>query len=182
VAAELADLNAGRALDLAAGEGRNAIWLAGLGWHVVAVDFSPVGLDKGAQLAASFEDGRAERLAWHTADLLKYEPEPGAFDLVLVSYLQVIASERRQVLRMAAQGLASGGTLLVVAHDIRNLTEGTGGPQDPSVLYSPADVVADLAVSGVTIRVEKAESALRPVDGADRPAIDVLVRARSLGE
>ena len=47
VAAELASLPPGRAIDLAAGEGRNTVWLAERGWRVTAVDFSRVGLDKG---------------------------------------------------------------------------------------------------------------------------------------
>src|ERR1022692_4898294 len=51
VVAELKDLAPGRALDLGAGEGRNAVWLASAGWQVTAVDFSAVGLDKGRRLA-----------------------------------------------------------------------------------------------------------------------------------
>ncbi|MFL6133228.1 MAG: class I SAM-dependent methyltransferase, partial [Nocardioidaceae bacterium] len=47
VEAELTSLPPGRAVDLAAGEGRNALWLADRGWHVTAVDFSLAGLDKG---------------------------------------------------------------------------------------------------------------------------------------
>src|SRR5271154_7398266 len=47
VAAELAGLPPGRAIDLAAGEGRNTVWLAERGWRVTAVDFSRVGLGKG---------------------------------------------------------------------------------------------------------------------------------------
>ena len=54
VAAELADLAPGTRVDLAAGEGRNAIWLASRGWSVTAVDFSQVALDKGARLAATW--------------------------------------------------------------------------------------------------------------------------------
>ncbi len=49
---EVADLEPGRALDLASGEGRNAVWLATQGWQVTAVDFSSVGAEKGARLAA----------------------------------------------------------------------------------------------------------------------------------
>ena len=55
VAAECADLPPGRALDLAAGEGRNSIWLARRGWDVTAVDFSQAGLDKGRRLAGELE-------------------------------------------------------------------------------------------------------------------------------
>ena len=67
VVEELADLAAGRGLDLGAGEGRNAIWLAQRGWTVTASDFSRVGLDKGARIAD--RAGVADRIAWVLADL-----------------------------------------------------------------------------------------------------------------
>ena len=66
VEAELADLPPGRALDLAAGEGRNAIWLAEQGWQVTAVDFSQAGLDKGRSLRR----GPARRLGVRRRDHL----------------------------------------------------------------------------------------------------------------
>ena len=78
-------------------------------------------------------------------------------------------------MRAAVQALAPGGTLLVIGHDSRNRTDGTGGPQDPAVLFTAADVAEDLAGLGLTI--ESAEEVLRPVDGAERPAIDALLRA-----
>lgn len=52
-AAELADLPAGRALELGTGEGRNAMWLANQGWEVTAVDFSAVAIDKARAIAES---------------------------------------------------------------------------------------------------------------------------------
>lgn len=173
VEAELADHPPGRALDLACGEGRNALWLAGRGWHVTAVDFSAVALDKGRTLESA-QDREAPRVDWVRASALDYRPaEP--VDLALLCYLQVTADERRQAITHAAAALAPGGVLLVVAHDSRNLREGTGGPQEPSVLYTAADVSADLADSG--LMVDRAEAVLRPVDGAPRPAIDALLRA-----
>src|SRR5882757_65285 len=59
LAAELDGAPPGRALDLAAGEGRNSVWLAARGWRVTAVDFSRVGLDKGRKLSAdhAIDDG-----------------------------------------------------------------------------------------------------------------------------
>jgi hypothetical protein len=77
--------------------------------------------------------------------------------------------------RNAAGALAPGGTLLVIGHDSTNLADGTGGPQDPSVLFTAADVAADLDGTGVSVDV--AEAVLRPVEGAPRPAIDALLRA-----
>lgn len=182
VAAEVDGLSPGRAVDLAAGEGRNAIWLAGLGWDVVAVDFSAVGLAKGRQLAESFDDGREARIVWHQADLTDYVPEPGGYDLAVLCYLQVVASQRRAIVRNAVQALAPGGVLVVIGHDSTNLTHGTGGPQDPAVLFTPQDIVDDLTGSGVTLRIEKAVRAERVVDGAPRPAIDAVVRVVALGE
>jgi SAM-dependent methyltransferase len=182
VAAEVADLTPGRALDLAAGEGRNSVWLAGRGWSVTAVDFSVVALNKGRRMAESLGAETVNRILWVEADLVDYSPEPASYELALVIYLQVLADQRHVVLRRAVESLVPGGVLLVVGHDTTNLTAGVGGPQDASVLFTPDDVVADLATSGTTVRVEKAERVLRPVDAEPRPAIDALVRAVALGE
>lgn len=175
VATEVADLPAGRALDIAAGEGRNAIWLAQRGWTVTAVDFSAVAMDKAAALAKSVE-APADRLQWVCADVTTYEVEVGAYDLVLMTYLQLPADARKTVLTAAASGLAAGGTLLVVAHDLANLTEGVGGPQDATVLFTPQDVLSDLAEA--RLQVVRADTVQRPVDvdGEPRVALDVLVR------
>jgi SAM-dependent methyltransferase len=169
---EVAGLSPGVALDLACGEGRNAVWLAAGGWRVYAVDFSRVGLDKGAEL----ERRTLERpsITWVAADATTYgSPEP--VDLALLCYLQIEPVGRRAAVRAAASALAPGGTLLVIAHDSRNLADGTGGPQDPAVLYTAADVQGDLA--GSDLLIERAGEVLRPVEGADRPAIDALLRA-----
>ena len=132
-AAEIADLPAGRALDLACGEGRNAVWLAERGWRVTGVDFAAVGLAKARDLAAS----RGVEVDWVHADLLQYEPEAGVFDLVAILYLQVPHDELDVVLRRAATAVARGGTLLVLGHDTTNLRDGHGGPKDVSVLFTP---------------------------------------------
>ena len=136
VAEQLDGLPPGRALDLAAGEGRNSVWLAEQGWSVTAVDFSRVGLEKGRKLSAAH--GVADRqVDWVVADLSEYEPARAAFDLVLIAYLQVGAGLRGQVLAGAAAALVPGGTLLVVGHDLTNLTEGVGGPHEPGGAVHP---------------------------------------------
>lgn len=175
VAGELAEASPGRALDVGCGEGRNAIWLAGRGWHVVGVDFSERGLARAAQLAS--RAGVADRVDFQRADVVNEALPAGSFDAVVVAYLQLAEGPRRAALRNAAAAVAPGGTLLVVAHDTTNLTEGVGGPQDAEVLFSPDDVVADLA--GLTeFVVQKAERVRRPVPGAERDAVDALVRLR----
>ena len=181
VAAEAADLRPGRALDLAAGEGRNALWLASRGWQVTAVDFSDVGLDKGRRVQAGLPDGGDLRIDWVCADVLTYEPGPADYDLAVLAYLQLPAEERRTAMRVGFTALAVGGTFLVVAHDSTNLTEGTGGPQDPTVLYTAEDVLADL--DGERFEVVRAERVERVVPAGDehrgepdRTAYDALVR------
>jgi SAM-dependent methyltransferase len=169
-AAEAAGLLPGRALDLACGEGRHAIWLASRGWQVTAVDFSEVAIARGRARAAE----ELVEVDFACSDLLDFEPEPGAFDLVLVLFLQLPANERRLVLSRAAAALSPGGTFLLVGHDLDNLEKGTGGPSDPSVLYTSADIVAEIP----GLEIEKAQQVFRAVDDADRPAIDALVRAR----
>jgi SAM-dependent methyltransferase len=172
--AEASDLPPGRALDVACGEGRNAVWLAERGWDVTGVDFSEVALEKAHVLARS----RNVEARWVQADLLDYRPEPRTFDLVLVFYLQVPARERREIVRAVAEGVAANGTLLLVGHDRSNLEHGHGGPRDEAVLYTPGDVVADLVGTGVEI--ERSEVVSRPVSApeGDRTALDALVRAR----
>ena len=171
VVEELQDLAPGRALDVAAGEGRNAVWLAARGWQVTAVDFSAAGLDKGRRLAQA----RGVAVDWVRADVRDYLPQEGSFQLVLVAYLQLREAELDGVLRRAAAALAPGGVLLVVGHDVTNLTEGTGGPPDPAVLYTPESITRSLG--GLTVL--RAERVRRPVAtaGGRREAVDTLVRA-----
>ena len=169
--AEAEGLAPGRALDLACGEGRNAIWLARHGWEVTGVDFSAVALAKARQAA----DDAGVPLRLVQADLADHVPDPGSADLVVVLYLQVPAALRARVLGRAADALAPGGVVLVVTHDLENLTAGHGGPQNPEVLTTPEGVAGDLR--GLTI--EKAARVRRPVstDTGEVDAIDTLVRA-----
>jgi SAM-dependent methyltransferase len=168
VVEELSDASPGLALDLACGEGRNALWLVARDWRVIAVDFSAVAIEKARELDTH------HLVEWVEGDARNYEP-PQPVDLALLCYLQLAPDERRLAVRAAAAALAPAGVLLVIAHDSRNLYDGTGGPKDPRVLYTAADVAADLDGTGLVI--ERADEVFRPVPGADRPAIDVLLRA-----
>ena len=117
----VSELPPGRALDLAAGEGRNALWLAERGWTVTAVDFSMVALRRACSLAESRLGVHADRLRPVDADLRDYRQERRGHDLVVIAYLQVPADLRRTVMRAAAAAVASGGLLPVVGHDSANL-------------------------------------------------------------
>ncbi|MGD0082924.1 MAG: class I SAM-dependent methyltransferase [Acidimicrobiales bacterium] len=168
---EVGALEPGRALDVACGEGRNAVWLASKGWRVTGVDFSRTGLAKAQRLAAD----RGVEVTWVEADLVEWRPPVASFDLVIVMYLHLVAQLRRQVLANAAAALAPGGMVLVVGHDTANLQEGTGGPQDPAVLFMPEDIAEDL----LGLDIERAERVTRTVvtDAGEMTAVDALVRA-----
>lgn len=185
VAAELGDLRPGRALDVATGEGRNALWLAENGWDVTAVDFSLTGLDKARQLQSGHPRGRDLLLTWVHADVLEHDFGVGAFDLVVLAYLQLPAEQRAEAVRRAFRALVPGGTFFLVAHDSRNLTEGTGGPPDPTVLYTAEEVLGDLDGERFEVlRAERVQRVVRPAGGEaeghgaepDRTALDCLVR------
>jgi SAM-dependent methyltransferase len=169
--AEVTGLAPGRALDLAAGEGRNAVWLAEQGWAVTAADYSRVAMEKARALAAS----RGVVIDTLVADATTF-PRVPVFDLVVVAYLQLPEPDRSRALGNAAASVAPGGTLLVIAHDEENLDHGYGGPQDPSVLTGPEQVAAALA----DLELVRAERVPRPVETPDGPrvAVDHVVRAR----
>lgn len=173
VAAETEGLPAGKALDLACGEGRNAIHLGQHGWQVTAVDFSHVAVARGRARS----DELQLDIEWHVGDVTLWRPD-GHFDLVLISYLHLPADERMNVLTTAVDALGPGATLLVVAHALRNLTDGFGGPQDPAVLADPTTIAHEIRGLASGLVVEKAVEVDRPVETPDgeQIAIDLLVR------
>lgn len=169
---QLSELPPGRAIDVAAGEGRNSLWLAERGWQVDAVEFSSVGLDKLRALA----DARGVEVNPVLADVTEGMPlEPA--DLVLLAYLHLPRQRANRALRASAALVRPGGTLLVVAHARANLERGYGGPPDPAVLPTVDDLLDDLAETGLAI--DRAGEVTRTVetDEGPRDAIDLLLRA-----
>jgi Methylase involved in ubiquinone/menaquinone biosynthesis len=173
-------LEAGTALDLATGDGRNAIFLAKRGWDTTGVDFSAEGIRLAKERANQLE----ARVTWVVADARHYRPE-AAFDLVVVTYLHLPQAENRRVLRAAASWVAPGGHLLLLGHDRDNLASGAPGPKDADILYS-----RELLESAVTgLRIERSEQIFRdssvdpesPADGASIAVDTLLFATRSPG-
>lgn len=164
----LESVRPGRALDVAAGEGRMALWLAQRQWQVTALDFSAVGLARGRQRASELDVD----VDWRVADATVAPLGDQEYDLVLVLYLHLPMEQLGSVLARAAAAVAPGGVLLVLGHDRDNLLRGVGGPQDVSVLYD----VAELSRAAGGLVVERAEQVERAVDG--RTAVDALLLAR----
>lgn len=171
---EVARLTPGTALDLAAGEGRNAIWLAEQGWQVVALDFSRAAVEKGRASARE----RGVDVEWILADASTHPFEQWPHDLVLIAYLQLPTMRMAEIVARAGEAVGPGGTLLIVGHDRSNLEEGYGGPQDADVLLQADELVQ--ALDGTELTVERAGRVTRQVETDDgtRTAIDTLLRAR----
>ncbi len=167
----LAALRPGTAIDLGAGEGRNAVWLAKRGWSVSAVDFSEVALDKGRELAAN----NAVAVDFVHHDVTTFRPE-GHVDLWLLSYLQLAEPTRSQTLSRVANWVAPGATVFVVAHDTSNVEHGYGGPPDAAVCYDLDQTVEAFSA----LEILEATVAERHVQTADGPrtALDTVVMAR----
>jgi SAM-dependent methyltransferase len=134
---------AGRALAVADGEGRNGVWLAGLGLEVTAVDASRVGQEKARALAR--ERGCAARYHPVLADLEGWDWPVAAFDVVALIYLHVGPDARRLLLRRLAASLAPGGLLVLECYTPRQLAFGTGGPSAPDQLYEPEELRLEVA-------------------------------------
>jgi SAM-dependent methyltransferase len=169
VAGLLAGLPPGDAVDLAAGEGRHALWLAALGWRVTAVDFSAVGLARGR--------GRpgGEKVTWVTADVTTWTAEPAGLDLVLVAYLHLPEPDTVALLTRAVGWLRPGGRLLVLGHDVDNIEQGVGGPQEPAILHS----VDRLAPVAALLDVDRFERVDRRTPAGT--ALDTLLWGRRRG-
>lgn len=170
----LADLPAGRALDLASGQGRNAIWLAEQGHHVTAVELSGVA----SQQARALAESRGVEVDFVHADAFTWDPGDRRFDLIVLSYLQLPEELRRAIHSRIRDWLAPGGRVFVVAHHVDNLTEGVGGPPTADVLFTEDDLASDF--SGLSI--DLLQRVLRPVeleDGTRADAIDVVLLASS---
>ncbi|GAA2096746.1 hypothetical protein GCM10009841_08600 [Microlunatus panaciterrae] len=174
VARLLGSTSPGTGIDLGAGEGRNALWLASRGWRMTAVDFSARGLETGRRAAQ--QQGLTVR--WVTADARSWRPD-GPVDLVLVAYLHLPRSETGPLLGRLASWLLPGGRLIILGHDADNLTRGVGGPQDPDVLYDTrllADAAHGLVIDQCT-QIERQVTA----DGEPRTAVDTLLVAHAPG-
>ena len=133
-ASEVEELEPGRALDLACGEGRNAVWLADRGWRVTGIDFSDVALAKAERLAQS----RGVEVDWVLADVVEHEPQRRGVRPRGDPLPPAAARGARACAATApAAAVAPGGTLIVLGHDTTNLDRGPRWPEGrPRALHA----------------------------------------------
>jgi SAM-dependent methyltransferase len=142
--AEAAALPPGVALDAGCGEGADAIWLAGCGWQVDAVDFSSVALERAAARAAEDGPGTQARIRWLHQDLTGWVPAPASYDLVSAQFLQLPSAVRGPVFRSLADAVAPAGTLLIVGHHASDLGTSVRRPPVPDVYFTAEELASSL--------------------------------------
>lgn len=176
--AEAAGLAAGRALDVGAGEGGDALWLAEHGWEVTATDISTRALDRiGAEA-----DRRGLPVACQPGDANAWRPyAAGAFDLVTASYASIPRTPDLRGVRNILEAVAPGGTLIFISHDLEAMhdPQHQHRPFDPDAYLAIDDFVAVLRDAAGWV-IEANEKRTRPPGAvsAAHHADDVVLRAR----
>jgi cyclopropane fatty-acyl-phospholipid synthase-like methyltransferase len=121
-----------RALSVADGEGRNAVWLAGQGLAVTAVDASARGIAKAQALAAA----RGVSVDHIQADLTRWAWPTAAFDIAVAIFAHFTPEHRPAIHRRMLDALVPGGLVLIEAYSPFQHLHRTGGPPDLDMLYT----------------------------------------------
>ncbi len=172
--AEVSGLAPGRALDVGCGEGGDAIWLAGQGWEVTAVDVSSVAVDRARDAAAR----AGVTVEWLAGDALALALPEGAFDLVSLQYPALPKAAGDAAVRRLLATVRPGGLLLAVYHDLddehrERMREHGADPDD----FVGADDLARLVADGFDVETNEVVPRIDPPPDA-RHMADVVLRAR----
>ncbi|GAA2070981.1 SAM-dependent methyltransferase [Microbacterium hatanonis] len=175
---EVSGLTPGTALELGSGEGGDALWLAGEGWSVTALDISANALAVGAAKAA--ELGLADRVEWMQTDLATWRPS-AEYDLVTAAFLHSpVELPREEILRRAVSAVAPGGRLLIVGHGAFPPGSSHDHDREAPPLPTSDEVLASLDLPEGWV-VETNESVDREVEWRDQGTVtltDAVVRVR----
>jgi SAM-dependent methyltransferase len=172
--AEVAGLVPGRALDVGCGEGADAIWLAGQGWEVTAVDISAVAIARAQEAAAAAGVG----IEWRHGDVLGMSLPAGLFDLVSLQYPALPRAAGASGVPRLLETVRPGGLLLAVYHDLgdEHLEHLKSRGVDPDDYVGVDDLEAML---GDTFIVERRAVEARIDPPPDTPDVaDVVLRVR----
>jgi len=176
--AEAGELLPGHALDVGAGEGADAIWLASRGWHVIAVDLSTVALERACAHADKAGPDIAARIDWVHKDVTCWDPGPSRYDLVSVQYMHLPPAPRQAMVERLARSVAPGGSLLMVGHHPTDLQTTVPRPNMPELFFTGDDIAAELDPGQWTIITNAAPG--RIVDDPEGNAVtvhDTVLRA-----
>jgi SAM-dependent methyltransferase len=157
-----------KVLSLGEGEGRNAVYLAGLGFDVTAVDCSAVGLAKARRLARE----RGVSITTIVANLNEYPIQPGAWDAIINFFCHMPFAERAPLHQRVIAGLKPGGAYILEVFNPDQPQFGSGGPTDRDLLMSIDDTRRELP--GLDLRVARELTRRRDDDDPATPLVSVL--------
>ena len=124
-----------KALAVADGEGRNGVFMAEQGLDVLSVDFSPLAQEKARKLAKE----RGVTLRIEQVDIVAWDWPNEAFDVVAAIFIQfAFPAAREKIFAGIKKTLKPGGLLLLEGYSVKQLEFDTGGPRDPTQLYTRA--------------------------------------------
>ena len=169
-------LPVGTAIDVAGGEGRNAVWLAEQGWTVEVIDFAPNALDKAKKLAA--ERGVAERVLVTEASALDFTSQLAPVDLAVVAYLHIYSHQFAEAMARTVAAVKPGGHVFGVWHALENLQHNSHGPQNPDALPSVASLAKLCAELGLEVLTLENRDGLVRTDEGKKPSVTVVLLAR----
>jgi SAM-dependent methyltransferase len=170
---EVSDLVTGRALDIGCGEGADAIWLASRGWQVTGLDISQVAIDRATAAARD----RGVTVEWICADIVAEPPIGSSYDLVVAMYPAILRSAGDAAIYGLLRGVAPGGTLLVVDHEITDPDQALSHGFDPDDYVQPGDI-AGLLDDGWDVTVLERRPRAHAPSHASQFADDSVLKAR----
>ena len=122
----------GRALDIATGEGRNAVFLAQHGFEVDAVDISEKGLRKAQKLARE----KGAMVNTFAVDLARFQIEKERYELIANFYFL-----KRRLIPRIKKGLKKGGRVIFETYILDHRELGTGGPKQAKYFLKPNELL-----------------------------------------
>lgn len=140
-----------KVLCLAEGEGRNGVYLAGLGNEVTCIDYSEEGLKKTRQLAEQNEVA----VSCICADLSEVQLEEHSWDLIVGIFAHFPKVVKSHIWPQIYKALKPSGQLIIEVYDLEQLRFGTGGPQHIDMLYSKEELAALLGSQFSELQIEK---------------------------
>ena len=148
---ELDKLKTGNILLLGEGEGRNAVYAAGQGWKVDAVDFSTIEKEKALKLA--YENN--VKINYDVASLADYTFKLKNYDAIAIIYLHLKPKIRSKIHSQVFNSLKSNGILILEVFEKDQLGRNSGGPQNIDMLYSKEEIKKDFEKMRISLLEKK---------------------------
>lgn len=130
-----------------AGEGRDAVYAATIGWESYAFDASEMGMGKAMQLAQS----KNVSINYACMDAADVDASPNTFNAIAMIYFHLPMPLRRIFHSKCVAALKPGGIIIIEAFHPLQLKNTSGGPKDIGLLYTLEDLKQDFTDLDIVI-------------------------------